>query len=93
MKCLLKIVLFPITFALSLVLSIAKFLLIFGGGLLGLVASLGFLVGLFLLITHEVTGGVLFLVLSYLISPYGLPLLGAWIIAQVEGFNDWLRAV
>lgn len=94
MKVLLKIILFPITLSLSLLLSVSKFLLIFGGGLLGLVSSLCFTMGLIILLfLSDRTMGLATLAVAYLMSPYGLPLLGAWIIAHVEGFNDWLKAV
>lgn len=32
-------------------------------------------------------------IMGYLISPWGLPMVGAWLIAHVEYFNDWLKRI
>lgn len=46
MKILLKIVLLPITLALNIMLGISKFVLVFGGGLLGVLSFILFVLGI-----------------------------------------------
>lgn len=50
MKILLKIVLLPITLALNILLGISKFVLVFGGGLLGVLSFVFFALGIGIII-------------------------------------------
>ena len=92
MKLLLRILLFPITFTLTILLAISKLILCVGGGVLGLVALLFFVIGIGGMITADYqTVGIPALIFAYLLSPFGLPLIGVFIIGNVELFRDWLR--
>lgn len=31
------------------------------------------------------------LVAAFLLSPYGLPMLGAWLVAQLHLLRDWMK--
>lgn len=93
MRILLKILLFPITLALNILLGVSKFVLVFGGGLLGVLSFVFFVLGIGIIIVASFSQAVPAFIFAYLISPWGLPMIGAWIIAQVECFNDWLKGV
>ncbi len=93
MRILLKILLFPITLALNILLGISKFVLVFGGGLLGVLSFVFFVLGIGIIIVASFSQAVPAFIAGYLISPWGLPMIGAWIIARVEYFNDWLKEV
>lgn len=88
MRILLKILLFPITLALNILLGISKF--VFGGGLLSV---LSFVLGIGIIIVASFSQAVPAFIAGYLLSPWGLPMIGVWIIARVEYFNDWLKGV
>lgn len=94
MKLLLKIMLFPVTFTLTIVLAICKFILCVGGGILGLFALLFLVIGIGGIITADYQMvGIPALVFAYLLSPFGLPLIGVFIVANIELFRDWIRTL
>ena len=95
MRILLKILLFPITLALNILLGFSKFVLVFGGGLLGVLSFVLFVFGIIIAIMPMAgfSEAIPAFIIGYLISPYGLPMMGVWIIAHVEYFNDWLKSV
>lgn len=93
MKTLLKIILFPITLALNILLGLSKFVLVFGGGLLGVLSFLFFILGIGIIIVASFSQAIPAFIFGYLISPWGLPMIGAWVIARVEYFNDWLKGI
>lgn len=93
MKILLKIVLLPITLALNILLGISKFVLVFGSGLLGVLSFVLFALGIGIIIVAGFSQAFPAFVAGYLISPWGLPMIGVWLIARVEFFNEWLKAI
>lgn len=93
MRTVLKIILLPITLVLNILLGISKFVLVFGGGLLGVLSFVFFVLGIGTIIVAGFSQAIPAFVVGYLISPWGLPMIGVWIIARVEYFNDWLKGV
>ena len=93
MRILLKILLFPITVALNILLGISKFVFVFGGGLLSVLSFVLFVLGIGIIIVASFSQAVPAFIAGYLLSPWGLPMIGVWIIARVEYFNDWLKGV
>lgn len=93
MKILLKIVLLPITLTLNILLGISKFVLAFGGGILCVLSFILFTLGIGTIIVAGFSQAIPAFIVGYLISPWGLPMIGAWIIARVEYFNDWLKGI
>lgn len=93
MRTLLKIILLPITLVLNILLGISKFVLVFGGGLLGVLSFVFFILGISIIIVASFSQAIPAFIVGYLISPWGLPMIGVWIIARVEYFNDWLKGV
>lgn len=92
MRVLLKIVLFPIALVLNILLGMAKFVLFYGGALLNILSFLFFVLGVISLCTNaELTVWLPALLFGYAISPWGLPMAAARIVAMVECFNDWLK--
>ena len=69
----------------SVVWNLKNLLLSLASGVLALIA-----VGLFVL-QHQPVGGVVFLVLAFLLSPYGLPAIAEFIISALDGLNYSLR--
>lgn len=93
MKILLKIALLPITLALNILLGISKFVLVFGGGLLGVLSFVLFILGIGTIIVAGFSQAIPAFIAAYLISPWGLPMIGVWLIARVEYFNEWLKGI
>ena len=84
MRILLKIFLFPITLILTAILLICEFICLFGTMLLSILALLLFTLALGIMIfLGETQEGIKTLVLAYIISPYGVPMLVAWLISII----------
>ena len=79
MRIIIKILLFPIVLALTLLVAFCRFFCLFSGMVLGIVAFLLFLLGIVVLFAGRVDGFIGFLVLAWLVSPYGLPLAASWL--------------
>ena len=76
---------FALPFLLVLSLLVAGWFLPLASGILAVIA-----VGLFVL-QHQPVGGVAFLVLAFLLSPYGLPAVAEFLIGLLDELNYSLR--
>ena len=94
MRILLKILLFPITLVLSVIVLVCEFLCVFSTMLLSVLALLLFVLALaIMMLIGEVGEGLKALLAAYLISPYGIPMFAAWLIGAVGGINERLKAI
>ena len=93
MRIIIKILLFPIVLALTLRVAFCRFFCLFSGMVLGIVAFLLFLLGIVVLFAGRVDGFIGFLVLAWLVSPYGLPLAASWLTERVADFNHMLKSI
>ena len=93
MRIIIKILLFPIVLALTLLVAFCRFFCLFSGMVLGIVAFLLFLLGIVGLFAGRVDGFIGFLVLAWLVSPYGLPLAASWLTERVADFNHMLKSI
>ena len=93
MRIIIKILLFPIVLALTLLVAFCRFFCLFSGMVLGIVAFLLFLLGIVVLVAGRVDGFIGFLVLAWLVSPYGLPLAASWLTERVADFNHMLKSI
>ena len=85
MRIILKIIAAPFVLALILAVAVLSFLSCIAGALCWLactvfvlLAACGFFAGL-----H--TGCIAMLVLAFLVSPFGLPALGGWLVERLHG--------
>lgn len=102
MRILLKIILFPVTLALSIVVLFLRFLHICSTGFLAIPAVLLFLLGsgiwLLGLMGAPLLQGygaecLIMVVTAFLISPVGLPLVAGALIEGIEMFNGMLKEI
>lgn len=93
MRIILKILLFPIVLALTILVAFCRFFCLFSGMVLGLLAALLFLLGLLVLFAGQLDGFIGFTVLAWLVSPYGLPLAASWLTERVADFKDMLKSI
>ena len=93
MRIIIKILLFPIVLVLTLLVAFCRFFCLFSGMVLGIVAFLLFLLGIVVLFAGRVDGFIGFLVLAWLVSPYGLPLAASWLTERVADFNHMLNSI
>ena len=84
MKLLLKIIVAPVIVALTLFVWICSAVLYCSAYVLGLAGSLLGLLAILVIVLDSVKNGLILLLVAYLISPLGLPMAAAWLLARVQ---------
>ncbi len=87
-----KIFLAPIRIFLTVTISVFKFLLSFSSTILAIIAFVVLMVGIFFFVDGEKTDGIYALVLAWIISPWGLPMIATWLLSRLIIFRDWLKS-
>jgi len=84
MRFLLKLVCAPVVALLAITVYFFTFIISLSSAILGIIASVIGLLGALILFTTSVQNGIIILVIAFLISPVGLPLLAAWFLGQLQ---------
>lgn len=84
MKIVLRILLFPITMTLRLMLGITAFITTIAGSILGLTVSLFAVLGILSFCTGYWQNGIAFFVLALLVSPVGLPMIADLLLDGID---------
>lgn len=84
MKLLLKILAAPVIAALTLFVWLCSAILYCSAYVLGLAGSLLGLLAILVIVLDSVKNGLLLLIAAYLVSPLGLPMAAAWLLARVQ---------
>lgn len=93
MRWILKIILFPISIVLSILIAFLSFLLGIGTAILYLLMMFCIFGAIASFLQKEVTIGIEALIIGFLLSPYGIPMVGASIIALLQGINEKIMSV
>ena len=93
-RWIIKIILFPISLLLSILTAFLTFLLGIGTALLYIVMTICVFVafGSFFML-HNSKAAIETLIIGFLLSPYGLPMIGATVIEFIEVINEKIKAV
>ncbi len=91
MRLIFKLLAFPFVLVTGLLYLICKFVVIASGAVLGILSGIVFLASLVLFFTAGMWAGLAWLVIAFLISPYGLPMAAAWLVGMIGGANHALR--
>lgn len=87
MRFLLKILFAPIVAVFAVVVRFSAFLLSLSSFVFGLMGTISAVCGLITLLIGFIPNGVAFLVLAFLVSPYGLPMLALHLLGRVENLR------
>ena len=87
LKLLLMIAVAPIDVALTLFVWICLGLVYVSGLVLGLISMILALLGVAVLITYSPQNGLILLLMTFLISPMGIPLAAIWLLGKVQDFH------
>ena len=94
LKLLLMIAVAPIVVALTLFVWICLGLVYVSGLVLGLISMILALLGVAVLITYSPQNGLILLLITFLISPMGIPLAAIWLLGKVQdlkfAIQDWM---
>ena len=93
-RWIIKIILFPISLLLSILTAFLTFLLSVGTAILYLLMLMCVFVaiGSFFML-HDTKVAIEALILGFLLSPYGIPMIGAAIIAFIQGINEAIKSI
>lgn len=94
MRILLKILLAPVMLALILFVNFFAFLLTVSSVFFGIAGTVFAILAAILFFAVNRTNGIIVLIFAFLISPFGLPMLAAWLLGKVQhlryALQDWL---
>ncbi|MBQ8359501.1 MAG: hypothetical protein IJX37_06290 [Oscillospiraceae bacterium] len=91
MRLILKLFAFPFVLLTGILYGFCKFLLLASGAVLGILSGIVFLGALVLFFIAGFWQGLSWLILAFLISPYGLPMAAAWLVGMIGGVNGALK--
>ncbi len=91
MKLLLKILAAPVVVVLTVFVWVCVLMLHISALILGLAGTVVALLGLAVLITYSVKNGIILLVIAFLLSPFGLPMLAVRVLGLLQDVNYALR--
>ena len=94
MRILLKILFAPVMLALILFVNFFAFLLTVSSVFFGIAGTVFTILAAILFFAVNRTNGIIVLIFAFLISPFGLPMLAAWLLGKVQqlryALQDWL---
>lgn len=91
MKFLLKILFAPVIVILTLIIWTFALILRLSAWVFGIIGTIFGILGLAILLLDSVTNGIIVLVIAFLVSPVGLPMLAAWTIEQMQRFRYFVQ--
>jgi len=84
MRVLLKILAAPLVAVLAVITWLFAFLLNLSSVVFGVAGTLLGICGVIVIFTSSATIGIIVLVIAFLVSPFGLPMLAAWLLGQLQ---------
>ena len=87
----LKILAAPVMVALSLLAAMVTFLFCVASAVCEMGCIVLTLLSLILFIGGQTVGGIVFLVLAFLVSPFGVPAIAEWLVDKLHSANFALR--
>lgn len=94
MRLVFKILLFPISLALTIITLVCQFICTFSTAVLSVISGLLFVVAvLTLILLKDPAGALPIAIMAFVISPFGLPFLLQWVVNLMEGLNDLIKSI
>ena len=84
MRLILKILIAPVIVVLTVFVWICFALLYCSAWVFGLAGTVLGIFGVLVLITHQVTNGIILLVMAFLVSPLGIPMAAVWLLGKIH---------
>lgn len=91
MKFVLKILFAPVIAVLVVLVSALALILNLSAWVFGIASTILGILGLAVLLLDNVVNGVIILVIAFLVSPVGLPMLAAWMLGQIQRFRYFIQ--
>lgn len=91
MKFVLKILFAPVIAALVVLVSALALILNLSAWVFGIASTILGILGLAVLLLDNAANGGIILVIAFLVSPIGLPMLAAWMLGQIQRFRYFIQ--
>ena len=91
MRFVMKMFAAPAMGLLTLTVSVCSFVLVVAGFVCRFLTVVACIGGIVLLFVHQPVGGIAFLVIAFLVSPYGLPAVFARLVGKMNGLRYSLK--
>ena len=91
MKFVLKILFAPVIAVLVVLVSALALILSLSAWVFGIASTILGILGLAVLLLDNAANGVIILVIAFLVSPIGLPMLAAWMLGQIQRFRYFIQ--
>lgn len=91
MRLFFKILLLPFILITWILYGVCKLIVLASGMILGIVSGLTLVAAVVLFFKTGVIPGVALMMVAFLISPYGIPKLAAWLTGKLGGLSYALR--
>lgn len=91
MRIILKLFAAPVVLALTLIVAVLSFGVSLASWTLGILSSVCALCGLFNLFQGDAAQGVYWLVVAFIVSPFGLPAVAEWLVDRLDDLNYSLK--
>ena len=91
MKFVLKILFAPVIAVLVVLVSALALILNLSAWVFGIVSTILGILGLAVLLLDNAANGGIVLVIAFLVSPIGLPMLAAWMLGQIQRFRYFIQ--
>ena len=93
MKAILKVLTFPIVLILDLFTWIFVGLISCSAILFKLASAILAILAVAVLITYSVQNGLILLILAFLVSPLGLPMIAVWLLGGLQKISGTIKAM
>ena len=91
MRIILKILAAPIIVVLTILWAVLVFLFAWAKTIVEIASGIVMIIAIILFISKQITGGIVFTVIAFLMSPVGIPLIAEWLIDKLGDLNDALK--
>lgn len=91
MKFVLKILFAPVIAVLVVLVWALALILNLSAWVFGIASTILGILGLAVLLLDNAANGVIILVIAFLVSPVGLPMLAAWMLGQIQRFRYFIQ--
>ena len=92
MRIILKILAAPIVVVLTILWAVLVFLFSWTEVLASIASGIIMIIAIILFIMGQTTGGIIFAVIAFLLSPVGIPAIAEWLIDKIGDLNAALKA-
>ena len=88
MRTILKVFVFPLWLIIAILAPLIALVFITARMVTGILSGLALIAAIALFIMKNVVGGIVFLVIALLFSPFGIPALAQWLVEKLYDLKD-----